>query len=459
MLYFRDKEMSRLSEFASSPAKKAMAVYGRRRIGKTELILEYIRRDNRSDTVYFQCTSFDYNTCLGDFLNTIKPFIDNDPILDSLRSFKDIFSYVSRISDKPLMIVIDEFPFLCKRNDNAAVEFQWIIDHGMGESKLVLLGSNLSFMQHQITDAAAPLYGRFDEILEMHPFTFAELNQLFGNFEDAVDVYAQTGGVAQYVMFYKNYGSVAEATAALYFNRNGRLFQEAGNMLMQELRDITTYVSILRALSSGDKDSGQIAHKAGLDPRGIFSYLNKLIDLGIVCEVTNPLSAKKRDRRYRIVDALMRFSYTFIEPNASIITALGPDAIPYVLGERYNEYLGSVYEDIIRAGCYEYALHGTLPFMPMEVGKWWGNVKNEKSWHESEVDVIAYDSSNIVIGECKYRNKAVGIGELNDLKAKTLFIPTHGRKIYYLLASKSGFTDEVKAADAILIDQVDPIKS
>ncbi|MBR0400789.1 MAG: ATP-binding protein [Mogibacterium sp.] len=166
----------------------------------------------------------------------------------------------------------------------------------------------------------------------MHLFTFAEINQLFDKFEDAIEVYAQTGGIAQYVMFYLNYDSVHDATADLFFNKDGRLFQEAGNMLMQELRDVTTYVSILRALSAGDKDSGQIAHKADLDPRGIFSYLNRLIDLGCVAEVSNPLSAKKRDRRYRITDALMRFSYTFIEPNASIITALGPDSMPYALG-------------------------------------------------------------------------------------------------------------------------------
>lgn len=123
------------------------------------------------------------------------------------------------------------------------------------------------------------------------------------------------------------------------------------------------------------------------------------------------------------------------------------------MGQSPQIYLGTVYEDIIRSSCYEYALHGVIPFMPLETGKWWGNIKDESGWHESEVDVIAYDNANIVIGECKYRNKAVGIGELNDLRAKAAFIPTRGRNVYYLLASRSGFTEEVRASDAILIDK------
>lgn len=454
MFYFREKEAARLSNFVSSANKKAMAIYGRRRVGKTELILDHMRNSPQSDIVYFQCTGFDYQSCLADFAATLKPHFNDDSIIDSLRSFKDIFTYVGRISARPMLIVIDEFPFLCKKNEDAAVEFQWIIDHGLGRSKLLLLGSNLSFMKHQITDSAAPLYGRFDEILELQPFTFVELHQLFGNFEEAVDVYAQTGGVAQYVMFYLNYPSAADATADLYFNRDGRLYQEAGNMLMQELREISTYASILRVLAAGNKDSGQIAHKTGLDPRGVYSYLNKLIDLGFVAEVTNQLSDKKRDRRFRVTDASMRFYYNFIEPNASMITALGSASMPYVLGDRYSEYLGSVYEDMIRDSCYDYALRGLLPFMPQHVGKWWGNVRDGSGWHESEVDVVAYDNDNIVIGECKYRNKAIGISELEDLKSKAAFIPTRGRKIYYLLASRSGFTDEVRSSDAILIDRI-----
>ena len=119
------------------------------------------------------------------------------------------------------------------KDDHVTVEFQWIIDHGLGSNKLILLGSSLSFMKKQIGDREAPLYGRFNRILELRPFSFDEVHTLFPSFEDAVAVYARTGGVAQYVMLYKAYSSVKEADAALFFTPHGQLFQEAENLLMQ----------------------------------------------------------------------------------------------------------------------------------------------------------------------------------------------------------------------------------
>ena len=452
MIYFRDKELEKLDEFLNSN-KKALSIYGRRRTGKTQLILEAMRRNENRRIIYYQCTAYDYNTCLGDFLTTVSSFFPDDSIITSLKSFRDLFTYLSRTNAPVDAIVIDEFPFLAKRNDNVPAEFQWIIDHGLGNLRLILLGSNLSFMKKQINDREAPLYGRFDEIIEVRPFTFSELNSLFPDFEDAVNVYAQTGGVAQYVMFYKGYNSVHEAQTALFFDRNGRLFQEANNTLLQEVRDTSTYVLILRAIGGSEKDSGQIASKCGIDQRGVYAYLNKLLDLEIITEVNNPLSEKKKDRRYRISDLLFRFNYTFIEPNASMITAIGEKAEPYVLGTKYSEYLGFVYEDIIRSAMYEYALSGKIPFMPETVGKWWGSVCEGGSWSEGEIDIAAFDSKNIILGECKFRTKAAGMKELDSLKLKAQFVPVNGRRVYYLIASKSGFTADLQATaeDLILI--------
>ena len=105
---------------------------------------------------------------------------------------------------------------------------------------------------------------------------------LMSSWRYAVEVLAQTGGVAQYVMYFKDYSSVQKASDALLFDRTGRLFLEAPNLLMQEVRDITTYVSILRVIGASEKESGKIAKQCGMDQRNIYPYLNKLIDLEIV---------------------------------------------------------------------------------------------------------------------------------------------------------------------------------
>ena len=425
MLYFRDEEKRRLKSFSERGHTRAMAVYGRRRTGKTALMLDYLAGDGKGTAIYYQCASFDYQTCLSDFIAVLTAALGENTILRSLNSFRDVFSYLS--------------------------------DTGKAAGKvIVLLGSNLSFMKKQLNDSASPLYGRFDEILRIRPFSFTQVHALFPAFEDAVSVYAQTGGVAQYVMFFLDYASVKAATEQLFLDRNGRLLQEAPNLLMQELREITTYTSLLRAMGSGEKDAGKLASRCGMDSRNVFSYLRKLMDLEIVSAVENPLSGKKTGQRYRISDSFFRFHYALIEPNISMITELGKDAGPYLLNEQYSEFLGFVYEDIIRSSCFEYARKGILPFMPRTVGKWWGNIQEDGLWHESEVDVVAYDDHSIVLGECKYRSKAVGIAELDALKRKTAFIPVKGRAVYYLLAGKSGFTQSLEALEderVILLNQ------
>lgn len=458
MLYFRNREKEQLISFTRHPRYKAMAIYGRRRTGKTALVLDFLENSPIAPTAYFQITTFDYASCLNDFISVLSSFSrELESLLRPYSSFRDVFTFLSSTQlSHPALIIIDEFPFLAKKNENVAIEFQWIIDHALKNMKLILLGSNLSFMRKQIQDDQSPLYGRFDVIMEVLPFSFSEIHELFPDFEDAVEVLAQTGGVAQYVMYFKDYSSVQRASEALLFDRTGRLFLEAPNLLMQEVRDITSYVSILRVIGAAEKDSGKIAKQCSMDQRNIYPYLNKLMDLEIVSLVNNPLSAKK-EHRYRISDAFFRFYYTFLEPNVSLISTLREKSRSIILNDQYHEFLGFVYEDIIRANIFQYALDYQLPFIPRTAGKWWGQICKNNRWQESEVDIIAYDDRHLIVGECKYRSKATGLQELDSLKLKAQFIPVKGRELFFLLASKSGFTEDIKLIKdphLMLIDQV-----
>ena len=458
MFYFRDEEFQQLDRFFSHDGSKAMAIYGRRRAGKTRLLSEYMQKKSGQILyLYFQCSSYDYSSCLSDFISSAKMLFPAETFLSEAASFKDVISLLTRLHSENLCIIIDEFPFLAKRNENVPVEFQWIIDHGLHGKKIILTGSNRSFMTKQIQSDESPLYGRFDEIMEVRPFSFQQILTLFSSFDDAMKVYAMTGGVAQYVNFFLNYSSVREAISFLFFTPDGRLLREAPNLLLQELRDTTTYERILRGLGASDKNSGQIAKQSRIESKGIFPYLNRLHELQLVTPVDNPLSTEKRNQRFRINDALFRFHYTFIEPNMSMINSLQTKSVDYILGNQFSEFVGITYEDIIRESCFQYALDGRIPFMPRTLGKWWGPVFKENVWQESEVDLVAFDDHHLLIGECKCRSKAVGIKELDELKLKAAFIPSGRRDLFYLLASKSGFTEELLSLQdprIILINQV-----
>lgn len=456
MFYFREQEFETINAFADNKEKKAMAIYGRRRSGKTALILEYYNKVGQNRCVYYQCSSFLYKTCLDDFIRMIHAVIPGTELLDSMSSFKDVFLLLTKLDVNDYIFVIDEFPFLAKKNDNVVVEFQWIIDHGLGRNKIILLGSSLSFMKHQIGDREAPLYGRFDVAMEIKPFSFSEVHQLFPVFEDAVAVYARTGGVAKYVMLYLNETSIQDADEKMLFDPSGQLFTESEGLLMQELREVSTYISILRAIGTSEKEAGQISDKCAMDPRAIFPYLNKLKDLDVISVMENQFM-DLRKKRYYISDLFFRFHYTFIEPNISMITALGKKSIPYILNELYDEYLGFVYEQIIRSECYNYGLTGKIPFMPITTGKWWGSISENGIWKESEIDLVAFDKKSVILGECKYRNKAIGKKEYELLKTKSSFVPVGDRDVYYLLAARNGFTDEVKEIKdphLILVDKI-----
>lgn len=95
--------------------------------------------------------------------------------------------------------------------------------------------------------------------------------------------------------------------------------------------------------------------------------------------------------------------------------------------------------------------------MPRSTGKWWGPICSNGDWQESEIDMIAYDDHHLIVGECKYRNKAVGLQELDTLKLKAQFIPAKGRELFFLLASKNGFTEELKQIQDSHLIRIDPI--
>ena len=457
MFYFREKELDKLKSFYESSNKKAMSIYGRRRVGKTELILDFLQSLDEKRYIYFQVTTSSYYASLEYFKKDIQRIIGENSILASLNSFKDVISYLSDITKGKFLIVIDEFPLLCKRDENVMSEFQWIIDHGLKGMKMILLGSILSFMKHQINYIESPLYGRFDEMMEILPFTFEEVHKLFPKYDDAMDVYSCTGGVAQYVMFFYSSKNVQKTRDELFFNRDGRLFVEPENLLMQEFRDYTTYQMILQAIGGSEKDTVAISKISGVETKSIMFYINRLIDLEILEPVENIFSKKRREQRFRIKDLMYRFYYTFIYQNISTISVLGESSADYILKDNYNEYLGIVYEDIVRRNLYFYALESKIPFMPMKTGKWWGNVCENGVWSQTEIDVIAYDDKNIIVGECKHRNKVVGINELELLRLKASFLPIEGRNVYYLLASKKGFTKEIINQNNLFLIQDDSV--
>ena len=116
MLYFRDEEKRLLRQFYESESDRAMAVYGRRRTGKTHLMMEFYHSFGEDNPcVYYQCASFDYRDCLKDFIELIKPLAPESLLFDRMLSFREVFQFLSQIGINGKIFILDEFPFLAKR--------------------------------------------------------------------------------------------------------------------------------------------------------------------------------------------------------------------------------------------------------------------------------------------------------------------------------------------------------
>ena len=145
-----------------------------------------------------------------------------------------------------------------------------------------------------------------------------------------------------------------------------------------------------------------------------------------------------------------------------MITQIGSQSRTYILDHHYQEYLGFIYEEVIRNSLYSLALQKKIPFMPHETGKWWENIFRNGQWMESEIDVAASDGNHILLGECRYRNRKAGVSEYENLKREADFAVKKTSDVFWLIASDDGFTEDLKNIHddhLILIEQDQVIRT
>jgi AAA+ ATPase superfamily predicted ATPase len=457
MFYFRKDELERLKKVYRSPEGGAVALYGRRRTGKSALILESFKETPEIPSLYFLCASSTYQGVLDQFRSEFAEFLkislDQVPFF---QSFRQLFSYfVPHLSGKKILLAIDEFPYLSRKKEGQEVasEFNEIIEKGLAGSPLVLIlcGSNVRFMNDVVNDATSPLHGRFKETLLLLPFSYEETAAILSSFSpfDQLAAYGASGGVAEYVFHFAEYPQFASAVEALYLRVGGRLYNEAEQLLNFEFEDASTYQAILTSIGSSRKRPSEIAKAIGIAPNAFYYFANLLVAVGILGEYKTAFSKKKRDASYFIKDPFFRFYYGFIAPLRSKIAYLTPSEV-YDLAfqeEALHTYLGPIYEEaVVKGALYRLALAKKIPFVPEEILPWVGLVPNRKGeWGETEIDLCGYSATQVILGECKAKNKKMGLSVYQSLLLKAGYVPTGSRQKYYLLASFSGFEDSVLA--------------
>ena len=440
MFVGREKELQGLERAYKAGGFQFPVIYGRRRVGKTALINEFVKGKN---TIFFTGLETNAKHNLENFSKSIFDYTSGFGVAPIFPNFQEALEYIFKLSnEKRLVLVIDEYPYVAKSYRGFASVLQLLIDKYKDTSKLflILCGSSMSFMEEQVLGYKSPLYGRRTAQFKVLPFDFFESRRCFNNFSalDMALIYGMAGGTPQYLLKMDDSLSVEENIKNSFLNTGSYLFEEPNNLLKQEVREPATYNAIIAAIATGSSKLSEISSKVGEETSACSIYLNNLISLGIIKKETPITEKSSRKTIYVIEDNMFRFWYRFVPANISIIQN-GMIELAYKnIADQLSSFMGTVFEGICKQYLWRLNREGRAAMTFMDSGRWWGNDPEIKS--EVEIDILATaDKDSAIFCECKWTNDDVDTGVLDTLVRRSKLF--HFVNKYFYLFAKNGFTD------------------
>ena len=296
-------------------------IYGRRRVGKTYLIKEFLKRKKG---YYFVALESNALINLSLLSQAIYEACGNLKGLPDFQDFEKALRYLFAYGEEHrIVFVIDEYPYLAQSAEHISSLLQKLIDEYRERSKLflILCGSSMSFMENQVLGYKSPLYGRRTSQLKRQPLGYLEAAEFVPSYSyrDKAIVYGITGGIAEYLSFFDENVDLKSNIIRNFLKPGGRLFEEPDNLLKQELRQPKLYNVILFVISAGASKLNEIATKLNIQSGGLSHYLNSLLELGIIEKKTPVLDRKSKRPIYRIKDTMFRFWYCFVQKNLNLL--------------------------------------------------------------------------------------------------------------------------------------------
>ena len=438
MFIGREKELKNLNRLYASDKFEFTVIYGRRRVGKTAIINEFIKG---KPVICFTGVETNEKQNLENFSKCILEFVTNKPAHTSFDSFQTALEFVFDLAkEERVVLVIDEYPYVARASKSLASTLQLLIDKYKDTSKLflILCGSSMSYMEDEVLAYKAPLYGRRTAQFKIQPFEFKEACQYFNRLsdEDKALAYGIVGGTPQYLLQLNDMLSIEENIKNTYLNPVSSIYEEPQNLLKQEVREPAIYNAIIAAIATGYSKMSEISTKIGEDTSVCASYIKNLVSLGIVKKETPFGEDSARKTIYAIEDNMFRFWYRFVPENISIISRGAIELAYNRIKPHLSDYMGSVFEEICKQYLWSLLLSGKCAIDFTDIGRWWGT--NAKTRQQVEIDIMGMaDKNTALFGECKWTNEKVDLGVLEGLVEKSKLF--HFEKKHYYLFAKSGF--------------------
>lgn len=446
----REWELAAIRRELDRARSSLLVVFGRRRVGKSRLLLEAVRG---RPAVYYQATKIGAETSLDLFKAEAERALGGNPVLGAVSDWLGLLTYLGGAASERypgLTVVLDEFPYLCEADASLPSVVQKVWD-GLREAgvplNLVLCGSKVSFMG-ELLGERNPLHGRQTLELDLGPLPFRDTARFFPGWslEERLLAYGVWGGMPYYLGLCDPEIPVAENIRHVVLVPGAPLSDEPTHVLQGELREVARYATILRAIATGCTTTGDLLGRVRelSGSSALAPYIRKLSELRLIrIERSLDASERERHRRYYLADPFLAFWYRFHLPNASPLAAGHVGEVwEHAIAPYLDGHMGMVFEWICRDYVRRFARE-TLPTPARQVGQIWGK--------DYDMDVAGrLLDGGLVAGECKWQKAPLGTAVLERLRENVAksdyYAGSSPEDVFLFLFSRSGFTGELREA-------------
>ena len=453
----RQAELGVLTGAFESGRSELIPIYGRRRVGKSELILRFMAD---RPGVYYLGQQSSSELQLQEFLREAAGALDM-PLLAELRAsdwrralLTVVEQWTSAHPSAKLILALDEFQWLAASSPGVLSDLQHCWDRvwrSAGNVVVLLCGSYLGFMERDVLGKSSPLFGRRTAQIHLQPFGYLEAAQFHPRWSpvDRAKAYGLVGGLPQYLLGLDDSRSIDQNIRRNLMDEFAPLFHEPTFLLREELREVAPYQSILFAVAAGRGAVREIAATTGLPERNLHYYLQQLVALGYLRR-RYPLERRRpnpKQLRFGMDDPLLRFWFRFVFPNMSVIRGSGATV---AFAQRVAPFLDAWF-----GNCFERLCREALPLIArregvtatMEVGEYWSPAV--------QIDIVGIRDDNWTdLGECKWGTVRSPRAVEAELERKVALYPntrgaTLGRRYFVRRnpPSREGATDWISLDD------------
>ena len=402
MFYGRENERKKLHRMFLSDGQMISLIYGRRRIGKSELIKQALKETDIK-SIYYECKQTTERNNVDSLAELIAEIFDfPKPAFENIEA---LLQFLFKMSEKePMILVLDEYPYLRENAKGLDSILQSLIDHYKDTSnmKFIVCGSYVDTMK-ALLEKQNPLYGRIDLTLNLKPMDYYESALFYPEFteEDKVRLFSVFGGIPYYNRLIDGQKSVRENIIELIASPGARLENEVSMYLNSEISKITNANEVFEALAKGFSRYKDILDQSNVSSGpALVDILDKLMRMDVVSKEA-PINDENNKKKsgYFISDNLSLFYYKYIFRNMSRMNIMDSDVFydRYIAEDFETKYVPKSFERICKQYLIRKNRKGLMDEVFEKIGKYYYDDPIEKK--NGEFDIVTLDDRGYIFNE------------------------------------------------------------